>query len=137
MGQLDIDPDRQAVPFDRPFIGGLHDAGATSRDDGKPRRGQAPGGFGGLRVERVGGRGAGGADEGDRIGDIAQPLEPLDELAHDPKDPPRVALPEVVDPLRSRTGAEQDFVLGGAGWRGAMYERTVGHGSEYKGRDSC
>src|ERR1041385_801551 len=131
VGELDVDADREPAPLHRALVGGLHDARSAAGDDGESLAGEEPRGFGGLGIERVLGRGPGGADERHRVGHIAQALEPLDELPHDPEDPPRVATPEILDPLRRGPGAGEDFVLGGAGGRSAVNQRTVGHAGEY------
>ena len=88
---------------------GLHDARFPARDDPAPSPPEKP-----RYLDR---RGVGGivavnprrCEDRDRGPEPRELLEPLDELAHDPQDPPRVRLPE--GGFLGRPG-EQPLVLG-------------------------
>jgi len=87
----DVAADGLAASLKGALVAGLHDARAATGDDGEARLGEKlRGALGGL-VVGVFRAGAGRAEDGDGLAEVGKGLEALDELGHDPEDPPTVA----------------------------------------------
>src|ERR687894_357155 len=104
-------PTEVAPPSLAPRLAAPQAPAPPAGDDGEPGHAEQP-----PHLDR---RGVGlivaghprGAEDRDRGPETRELLEPLDELAHDPQDPPRVRLPEGRPLGRPR---EQPLVLGPA-----------------------
>ena len=90
-GDLDVQADAGAARVGRTFVGGLHDAAAAARDDGKAGLGELAGSDFREPVVRVRGGGPGRAEDRDGRTDRGQLLEAFRELRHDAEDPPEVS----------------------------------------------
>ncbi len=92
--QLDVAADRLAAGLRRALVRGLHDARPAAGDHGEAALGQAPRGLLRRSVHRLVRQDARAAEDADRRAEVRQGVEPLDELAHDAEDPPRVRVRE-------------------------------------------
>ena len=89
--QLDVEPDGEAVAFERAFVGRFHETGAAAAHHGESRVGEkARGVFGELPVGRAGLH-ARAAEHRHRGMDADQALGRLDELCHNAEHPPGFA----------------------------------------------
>lgn len=90
VGKLDVEADGETACLLCAFVGGFHDAGTASGDDGKAFAGKGGSdGFGEMVVVRAG-LDAGGAEDGDGGSGTAHGFEAVDEFGHDFEDAPAV-----------------------------------------------
>jgi hypothetical protein len=89
--QLDVQPDRQRLAEIGALVGRLHDARSATGDHGEPCVGQLARGFLGERVVRMPRRHSRAAEHRHRRADMGKAFCRLDELCHNPEDPPRLA----------------------------------------------
>jgi hypothetical protein len=112
-GQLDVAPDGQRARLPRSLVGRLHDAGTTAGDDGESGFPEEARGLDTGCVLRVVRGRAGRPEDGNRGSDLPHLVESLDELSHDPEDPPRI----LTDCLELLHALEESLVLGPASAR--------------------
>src|SRR6266550_7033035 len=132
-GELDVTADREPVALLAAAIRGLHDAGATARDDREPLLREQTGRLDGLVVIGVARLRPGGAEDRHRVVNVRKGIEPLHELPHDPEDAPRVGLREGA-PL-TRQLREETLVLSDDVALRAARALRHGHPARCRGRD--
>ncbi len=104
--ELDTEADRQTTGFLRAPVDSFHRPRTTTSDHriaGPDERGTEPFAQGVIGVVH---RNTGRAEDRHRSGQLREQPEPLDELALDPQDPPRVG----VDPVGRTTSVQQVLV---------------------------
>lgn len=87
-GKGDVEADAGAAGFEGALVGGLHDSGSAAGDDGEAAFDEACADLLCEGVVGVEGVGAGGAEDGDGLADLAEHFEAFDELGHDAEDAP-------------------------------------------------
>src|ERR1019366_8402763 len=103
-------PDAAAAPEPRALVRGFHDSRAGAGDRREARQGEEAPDLHRRQVLRIVRMRSRRAENGDRLPDVRELVESLDELAHDPQHAPRVAPREVV---RVGDRLEELLVLGG------------------------
>ena len=128
VGEHDVEPDRGAAALLGPLVRGLHDPRPAARDDGVAPLGEPPPDGHPELVVLGPRRRPGRPEHGHARADRREPLEPLDELAHDPEHAPRV-----LGPLALPRG-EVARRHGPAGLERGLDGRGLGHRAGRRGR---